>query len=97
MLHVSNDMEAVVSHKGESHHAISDVTLVSQPSPVAQWLEHPLRKWKVPGSNPSWVKTFQKDDIGCLTCGILGQCIVSKDGMTLSCSAVINASAAALS
>ena len=64
MLHVSNDMEAVVSHKGESHHAISDLTLVNQPSPVAQLVEHPPRKWKVPGSSPGWVKTFQKDDMG---------------------------------
>ena len=97
MLHVSNDMEAVVSHKGQSHHAISDLTLISQPSPVAQLVEHPLRKWKVLGSSPGWVKTFQKDDMGGLARGILGQCTVSKDGMTLSRSAVINASAAALS
>ena len=59
MLHVSNDMEAVVSHKGQSHHAISDLTLVNQPSPVAQLVEHPPRKWKVPGSSPGWVNTFQ--------------------------------------
>ena len=37
----------------------ADLTLVDQPSSVAQWLEHPPRKWKVPGSNPGWVITFQ--------------------------------------
>ena len=58
VLPVNNDWEAVVSHEGESHHAISDLPLVSQPSPVAQWLEHPPQKWKVPGSNPGWVNTF---------------------------------------
>ena len=37
----------------------ADLTLVDQPSSVAQWLEHPPRKWKVPGSNPGWVNTFR--------------------------------------
>ena len=37
----------------------ADLTLVDQPSSVAQWLEHPPRKWKVLGSNPGWVITFQ--------------------------------------
>ena len=36
----------------------ADLTLVDQPSSVAQWLEHLLRKWKVQGSNPGWVNTF---------------------------------------
>ena len=66
MLPVSNDWEAVVSHEGESHHAISDLTLISQPSPVAQWLGHPPRKWKVLISSPGWVKTFQKCGMGLL-------------------------------
>ena len=37
----------------------ADLTLVDQPSSVAQWLEHPPRKWKVLGSNPGWVNTFR--------------------------------------
>ena len=37
----------------------ADLTLVDQPSSVAQWLEHPPQKWKVLGSNPGWVITFQ--------------------------------------
>ena len=37
-----------------------DLTLVDQPSSAAQWLEHLLRKLKVPGSSPGWVNTFQK-------------------------------------
>ena len=38
----------------------ADLTLVDQPSSVAQWLEHPPRKWKVLGLSPGWVNTFQK-------------------------------------
>ena len=88
MLHVSNDMEAVVSHKGESHHAISDLTLVNQPSPVAPGLEHPPQKWKVPGSNPSLVNTLLSVAWvdWCVALWDNAQC--QSDGMTLSCSAV---------
>ena len=65
MLPVSNDWEAVVSHKGKSHHAISDLTLISQPSPVAQWSEHLLRKWKVPGLNPGRANNFPLNGGNC--------------------------------
>ena len=74
-----------------------DLTLVDQPSSVAQWLEHPPQKWKVPGSNPDWVTTF-------LSVAWVDWRVASWDnaqcrsnGTTLSCSAVkLYARAAAL-
>ena len=66
----------------------ADLTLVDQPSSVAQWLEHPPRKWKVPGSNPGLVNTF-------LSLAWVDWRVASWDnaqcqshGTTLSCSAV---------
>ena len=41
MLPVNNDWEAVVSHKGKSHHAISDLRLVNRPAEA----------WVLPVSN----------------------------------------------
>ena len=29
-------------------------------SPVAQWLEHPIRSWRVVGSNPIWDSDFSE-------------------------------------
>ena len=66
----------------------ADLTLVNQPSSVAQWLEHPPQKWKVPGSNPGWVNTFLS--LAWVDWNVASwdnaQC--QSDGMTLSRSAV---------
>ena len=66
----------------------ADLTLVDQPSSVAQWLEHLPWKWKVTGSNPGWVTTFLSVAWvdWCLASGNNAQCRI--DGTTLSHSAV---------
>ena len=38
MLPVSNEREAVVSNKGENHHAISDIILVNRPGEAGCYL-----------------------------------------------------------
>ena len=53
----------VAKAKGVAIKDIHQFGLHFQPSPVAQWLEHSPCKWKVPGSIPGWVLTFQS----CLT------------------------------
>ena len=48
--------------------------LLTIESPVAQWLEHPTRSWRVMGSNPIWGSDFfrvlQTFNLSCVCCFI---------------------------